>query len=160
MIQNPDAFKRWPCVVCCLLPYRHNKRSMSFNTPSLSSSAATLKPCVICKGESCFLIPGIASSQCFCLLHYYTTGKHNDYGPSLQHSTKNNKQASQKKNKKTSLLVEYERMKKQLPAVQEIFAEAFVELRTDIGEASARAFQQTKNNADDPLAGLLSATGW
>mmetsp|Transcript_22132 Transcript_22132/g.36184 ORF Transcript_22132/g.36184 Transcript_22132/m.36184 type:complete len:321 (+) Transcript_22132:70-1032(+) len=122
---------------------------MSFNTKS--SAAATLKPCVICKGESCFVIPGIASSQCFCLLHYYTTGKHNDYGP-----TKNNKQAGQKKNKKTSLLVEYERMKKQLPAVQELFAEAFVELRTDIGEASARAFQQTKHNADDPLASLLT----
>ena len=117
-----------------------------------TSTTAALKPCLICKRESCFIIPGIASSQCFCLLHYYTTGKHNDYGP-----TKNNKQAGQKKNnKKSSLLVEYERMKKQLPAVQELFAEAFVELRTEIGEASARAFQQTKSNADDPLASILT----
>lgn len=104
-----------------------------------TSSTETLKPCMICKGESCFVIPGIASSQCFCLLHYYTTGKHNDYGP-----TKNNKQAGRKKNKKTSLLVEYERMKKQLPAVQELFAEAFVELRTEIGEARQGHFNKPK----------------
>mmetsp|Transcript_285 Transcript_285/g.535 ORF Transcript_285/g.535 Transcript_285/m.535 type:complete len:327 (-) Transcript_285:22-1002(-) len=126
---------------------------MSFinkTSSSAAATAATLKPCVICKGESCFVIPGIASSQCFCLLHYYSTGKHNDYG------TKNNKQAGRTKNKKTSLLVENERLKKQLPNVQELFAEAFVELRTEIGEASARAFQNTKNNADDPLASLLT----
>lgn len=93
-------------------------------------------------------------------MHYYTTGKHNHFGPSSSQNTakNNNTQSGQKKkNKKTSLLVEYERTKKQLPAVQELFAEAFVELRTEIGEASARAFQHTKNNnADDPLAGLLS----
>ena len=111
---------------------------------SLPTSTTALKPCLICQGQSCFVIPGIGSSHCFCLLHYYTTGKHNDYG------------SGQKKNKKTSLLVEYGRMKKQLPAVQELFAEAFVELRTEIGEASARAFQQTKNNSDDPLASLLT----
>ena len=126
-------------------------------TSSSASTAATLKSCVICKGESCFVIPGIASSQCFCLLHYYTTGKNNDYGPSLaNHSAKNTKLSGQKKNKKASILLDYERMKRQLPLVQEIFAEAFVELRGEIGEESARAFQNTKINADDPLASLLT----
>lgn len=118
----------------------------------------TLKPCVICKAESCFVIPGIASSQCFCLLHYYTTGVHND-GISSTEQTSNNKKkqaaGSSKKNKKTSLLVDNDRMNRQLPKVQEIFAEAFVELRAEIGEESARAFQKS-NNADDPLAGLLA----
>jgi len=47
-------------------------------------------------------------------------------------------------------------MNKQLPKVQELFAEAFVELREEIGEESARAFQKTKSNADDPLASLLA----
>jgi len=128
---------------------------MSFLTTS-SSSAKTLKPCVICKGESCFVIPGIASPQCFCLLHYYTTGKHQDYGPSSGHSSSKNKQSEPKRSKKSSLLVDNERMNNQLPKVQELFAEAFVELREEIGEASARAFQKTKNNADDPLASLLA----
>lgn len=45
-------------------------------------------------------------------------------------------------------------MEKQLPQVQEIFAEAFIELQKDIGEESARSFQLTAA-ADDPLALLL-----
>lgn len=103
------------------------------------------------------MIPGIASSQCFCLLHYYTTGVHN-YGTSSREQTSNKKKQAaggSKKNKKTSLLVDNDRMNRQLPKVQEIFAEAFVELRAEIGEESARAFQKS-NNADDPLAGLLA----
>lgn len=116
------------------------------------TAPAKFKPCVICKGESCFVIPGIASSQCFCLMHFYTTGKHNDYGQQQAGPMKMKK----KKNKKTSLLVDNERMSKQLPKVQDLFAEAFVELRAEVGEESARAFQKTKHyNADDPLASLL-----
>ena len=45
-------------------------------------------------------------------------------------------------------------MEKQLPQVQEIFAEAFIELQKDISEESARSFQLTAT-ADDPLALLL-----
>jgi hypothetical protein len=45
-------------------------------------------------------------------------------------------------------------MEKQLPQVQEIFAEAFIELQKDISEESARSFQLTVA-ADDPLALLL-----
>ena len=103
------------------------------------------------------MIPGIASSQCFCLLHYYTTGVHNDTSSREQTSNKKNQAAagSSKKNKKTSLLVDNDRLNRQLPKVQEIFAEAFVELRAEIGEESARAFQKS-SNADDPLAGLLA----
>ena len=45
-------------------------------------------------------------------------------------------------------------MDKQLPGVQELFAEAFIELQKEIGEESARFFQSAAN-ADDPLAMLL-----
>jgi len=48
-------------------------------------------------------------------------------------------------------------MSQQLPKVQELFAEAFLELQKDIGEESARAFQSTAT-ADDPLALLLDST--
>ena len=48
-------------------------------------------------------------------------------------------------------------MEKQLPKVQELFAEAFIELQKDIGEESARAFQSVAT-AEDPLAILLGST--
>ena len=49
-------------------------------------------------------------------------------------------------------------MEKQLPKVQELFAEAFIELQKEIGEESARAFKSA-STADDPLALLLDPTG-
>lgn len=105
------------------------------NTPQL-------KQCCICNGESCFVIPsiGFQSPQHVCMLHYYTTGVHR----SSSNSNRN----------KNSLLVHSSRMEKQLPQVQEIFAEAFIELQKDISEESARSFQLTAT-ADDPLALLL-----
>ncbi len=48
-------------------------------------------------------------------------------------------------------------MEKQLPNMQELFAEAFVELQKDIREESARAFQSVAT-AEDPLAILLGST--
>jgi hypothetical protein len=48
-------------------------------------------------------------------------------------------------------------MEKQLPNVQELFAEAFVELQKDIREESARTFQSVAT-AEDPLAILLGST--
>lgn len=73
------------------------------------------------------------------MLHYYTTGAH---------------RSSNSNNGKNSLIVNSSRMDEQLPQVQEIFAEAFIELQKDIGEESARSFQLTAA-ADDPLALLL-----
>jgi len=96
-------------------------------------------PCCICNGESCLVIPSIGSPQHVCMLHYYTTGAH---------------RSSNSNSGKNSLLVNSSRMEKQLPQVQEIFAEAFIELQKDIGEESARSFQLTAS-ADDPLALLL-----
>ena len=49
-------------------------------------------------------------------------------------------------------------MEKQLPKVQELFAEAFIELQKEIGEESARAFKSA-STADDPLALLMDPTG-
>lgn len=59
--------------------------------------------------------------------------------------------------KSSALFVENQQIGLQLPKVQELFAEAFIELQKDIGEESARAFQ-TASAAEDPLALLLDAT--
>ena len=138
---------------------------MSFITTTTSSLAAAavatatvLNPCVICKAEACFIIPGLSSSQSYCLMHYYTTGKYNDYNPAEHSPSKKKQKVESKKNKNTSLFVDYERMKRQLPKVQELFAEAFVELQAEIGEESARAFQKA-HDAVDPLADLLADDG-
>lgn len=93
------------------------------------------KPCCICGAtDSCITIRSLSGNQHFCLLHYYTTGA--------------------EKNKKKSLLVDNRTIHQQLPQVQEIFAEAFTELQTEIREESARAFK-TAASSDDPLAELL-----
>ena len=45
---------------------------------------------------------------------------------------------------------------KQLPAIQKLFSEAFLELQQELSEESVRAFRQQKS---DPLASLLSSGG-
>lgn len=49
------------------------------------------------------------------------------------------------------------RINKQLPNVQHLFAEAFIDLQNEIGEESARVLQSAAN-ADDPLAMLLDSS--
>lgn len=88
-----------------------------------SSTSNQLKPCSICNGESCIMIPSISNKQHFCLLHYYSTGQHQ----SSQSQSLTNSITSTKK-KSTSLFVESQRMNKQLPNVQELFAEAFIDV--------------------------------
>ncbi|KAL9185424.1 hypothetical protein ACHAXT_003201 [Thalassiosira profunda] len=120
---------------------------MSSTLPALS--VAPLKPCDICSGESCVVIPSIASQQHLCLLHYYTTGAHRI----PPRSSANTTHATSKK-KSASLLVESNRMDGQLPKVQDLFAEAFIDLQKEIGEESARQFQSAAKS-DDPLGVLL-----
>lgn len=128
---------------------------LSAASPALTASSAPLKPCSICNGESCIVIPSISSQQHLCLLHYYTTGAHRSGRPPNSSATSATSLASKKKS--SSLLVESQRMERQLPKVQEIFAEAFTQLQKDIGEESARAFRSA-SAADDPLGMLLSST--
>ena len=90
--------------------------------------------CICGATESCIVIPSISGNQHFCLLHYYTTGA--------------------EKTKKKSLLIDNRTIHQQLPQVQEIFAEAFTDLQTEIREESARAFK-TAANSGDPFAELL-----
>lgn len=97
------------------------------------------------------------------MLHYYTTGayrnrnNHSKPTKTSSSSTATTTTGISAKKKSSSLLVDCQRMEKQLPKVQELFAEAFVELQKDIGEESARAFQSVAT-AEDPLALLLGST--
>jgi len=124
----------------------------------LASSNAPLKPCHICNCESCVVIPSIATPQHLCLLHYYTTGAHRSRSshPRLSTTTATamTTPSIAAKKKSSSLLVESQRMDRQLPKVQELFAEAFIELQREIGEESARIFQSAASS-EDPLALLL-----
>ena len=114
--------------------------------PSAQSDRA-LKPCDVCNGEACIVIPGMASAQHLCLHHYYTTGAHRRRPSAAAPSRKN----------RSSLFVERARMERQLPEAQSRFAEAFVALQRDIGEEAERAFRSA-SAADDPLASLLTST--
>lgn len=115
-------------------------------------TAPPLKPCSICNGESCFVMPSIGSQQYVCMLHYYTTGAHRS-----RHSQSSTGETGNVSKKKSSLFVDRNRLEKQLPQVQELFAEAFLELQREIGEESARSFQLAAT-ADDPLALLLNSS--
>lgn len=124
---------------------------MSSLSSATSSNVGPSKPCNICGGESCIMIPSI-TQQHLCLLHYYTTGAHRS-NP-IQKQQRLSMTGISSKKKSASLFVESQKMEKQLPNVQEIFAEAFIDLQKEIGEESARAFQAA-STADDPLAALL-----
>mmetsp|Transcript_920 Transcript_920/g.1960 ORF Transcript_920/g.1960 Transcript_920/m.1960 type:complete len:115 (-) Transcript_920:972-1316(-) len=86
------------------------------------SSSAPLKPCTICQSESSIVVPSLAAPKHFCLLHYLGTGNHR----------------KRSKNKRSKLFVHPLRLESQLPAVQDLFSEAFVELQKEIREESAR----------------------
>ena len=124
--------------------------STMMHSTSTSSSSAPPKPCNICKEESCIVIPSIASSLHLCLLHYYTTGAHQRHPRS---ATIPIAESSRKRN--FSLFVENQKIQHQLPKVQELFSEAFIDLEKEIREESARRFQ---SEAEDPLAALLDST--
>ena len=129
---------------------------MMSSTRLVAPTAAPLKPCSICNGEACVVIPSIASAQHLCLIHYYSSGAHRSHPPSTTTAATRIISANNKR-KSSSLFVDGHRISQQLPKAQELFAEAFVELQKDIGEESARAFQ-TAATADDPLALLLDST--
>lgn len=113
---------------------------------AISTAPTPPKPCFVCGvTESCMVIPSIAGSQNLCLLHYYTTGAHRTACGKTD--TPNNR-------RKRSILVDNRTIYQQLTKVQEIFAEAFIELQKEIREESARVFQSAFDS-DDPLAMLL-----
>jgi len=89
-----------------------------------TSTSNQLKPCSICNGESCIMIPSLSNQQHFCLLHYYSTGQHQ----SAQSQSSTSSSITSTKKKSTSLFVESQRMNKQLPNLQELFAEAFIDV--------------------------------
>lgn len=68
--------------------------------------------------------------QTYCLLHYYTT-------------------SAVRLDPKYVTIQDEEELQRQLPAVQEIFSEAYVQLQQELAQESARAFNQHKH---DPLA--------
>jgi hypothetical protein len=108
------------------------------------------KACSICGvTEACIVIPSIAGSQNLCLLHYYTTGAHHAASMTASRDLPHKK-------KKSSLLVDNRTIHQQLPQVQDIFAEAFIDVQKEIREESARVFQSAANS-DDPLAMLLDS---
>ena len=110
----------------------------------------TMQSCQICKGSASICVPTLSNrKRSFCLLHYYSTGVHRDLS-SAKHA---------RIRKSRSLLVENGRIAEQLPAVQEVFAEAFVDLQRQLGEESALALTgaASKSN-EDPLAALLEST--
>jgi len=93
------------------------------------SSSAPLKPCTICQSESSIVVPSLAAPKHFCLLHYFGTGNHR----------------KRSKNKRSKLFVHPLRLESQLPAVQDLFSEAFVELQKEIREESARGLDLNLN---------------
>mmetsp|Transcript_8548 Transcript_8548/g.18178 ORF Transcript_8548/g.18178 Transcript_8548/m.18178 type:complete len:428 (-) Transcript_8548:52-1335(-) len=95
------------------------------------SSSAPLKPCTICQSESSIVVPSLAAPKHFCLLHYLGTGNHR----------------KRSKNKRSKLFVHPLRLESQLPAVQDLFSEAFVELQKEIREESARGLDLNLNLA-------------
>lgn len=135
--------------------------------PSTSSSGAPLKPCRICGGASCVVAPSLATPRHLCLLHYYATGAHREGGSGAGGAGGGSGRSSSTSRpatttgvaaakRRSSLLVDPRRIERQLPSVQELFAEAFVALRREVGEASARAYEKAAG-AEDPLAALLDA---
>lgn len=69
-------------------------------------------------------------AQPFCVLHYYTT-------------------SAVRSNPAGVTILDKSIVDEQLPPMQELFSEAFVQLQQELSEESARAFQK---NAHDPLA--------
>lgn len=84
----------------------------------------------------------------FCLIHYYTT-RACRIDPSQVVEVIRNGDAS---NEEDSDRQESE-SKQQLPYMQKLFSEAFLELQKEIGEESARSFRETSS---DPLSILSS----
>jgi len=76
--------------------------------------------------------------QSFCLLHYYTTS-----------AVRVNVDGDNKKSDDVRVLNQ-EQLDKQLPEMQEMFADVFVELQQELSEEAARAF-----DAKDPLGAVL-----
>ena len=105
-----------------------------------------MQSCQICGGASSICVPTLSNrKRSFCLLHYYSTGVHLS--------------SSKHAKKRGSLFIENDRVSNQLPAVQEVFAEAFVDLQRQLGEESAMAFSGVAANpTDDPLAALLETS--
>jgi len=68
--------------------------------------------------------------QLFCVLHYYTT-------------------SAARVDPSDVSIFDQEELDKQLPAIQELFADAFVQLQQELSEESARSFAA---NQHDPLA--------
>lgn len=95
----------------------------------------------------------------FCLLHYYTTSAVRVEGvvPNIgggganSSITNNNSSASGAAGASTAgvTVINRQAFEEQLPAQQELFAEAFVQLRGELQEASIQQFSAHKN---DPLA--------
>lgn len=69
----------------------------------------------------------------FCLLHYYTT------------------RACRSDPSKT-LVLNNDEMKRQLPYIQELFSEAFMDLQKDIAMESGKSFHRMMECANDPLS--------
>jgi hypothetical protein len=119
-----------------------------------------MKPCMICNGESCFVVPSIVAHKYLCMLHYYATGAHHrvTYENNTNHvggKRETTKKSSSSSSSSSSLYVDRRRIEDQMPHVQEIFADAFLELQNDIVEEMARSFR-VASTSDDPLALLLN----
>ena len=89
----------------------------------------------------------------YCLTCYYTTGAirlDKDKYVSVCMVKNDEKDGS------STSLSETPELDKQLPGIQQLFSEAFLELQQELSDESIRAFRQQKS---DPLASLLSSGG-
>ncbi|GKY95808.1 hypothetical protein MPSEU_000541500 [Mayamaea pseudoterrestris] len=106
-------------------------------SPWQEQTADSGKSCSYCEKEKAAILVSIPSDrnkpsrqQRLCLLHYYTT--------SAVHS----------KPEDVTIMNDSE-LEKQLPTMQSLFADVFVEVKQELSEEAARSFQAT---AHDPLA--------
>lgn len=104
---------------------------------SICSFCATVPACVT------VMLPVLGrtkrSAQPFCLCCYYTSS-------AVRQDAQN-----------FVTVLNQEQVDLQLPDMQQLFSEAYLELAKEIGEETARAFQ-TQRNSVDPLAALLHPT--
>ena len=109
------------------------KRLSPWQQQSLESEEC----CSYCKNQPAALLVSVPSlrkkrplQERYCLLHYYTTD-------------------AVRSKPEDVLVINQSELEKQLPAMQSLFADVFVELKQELSETAARSFQA---NSRDPLA--------
>eukprot|EP00592_Proboscia_alata_P014226 CAMPEP_0194393486 /NCGR_PEP_ID=MMETSP0174-20130528/123320_1 /TAXON_ID=216777 /ORGANISM="Proboscia alata, Strain PI-D3" /LENGTH=155 /DNA_ID=CAMNT_0039189167 /DNA_START=36 /DNA_END=503 /DNA_ORIENTATION=- len=109
--------------------------------------------CTFCQSsQSCIKIPprpGTLTTKSLCLMHYYTTR-------AIRGSSRNSKKSVGG----IGTIIQPE-FKKQLPSIQKLFSQAFVELKEEISEIISRESmnKELAMKSSDPLGAMLNLGG-